>query len=252
MLALGCLPGMCQVTGKIGTPAAPIIVAAPHVGLMDGLFFLWHSFPRPVVLEPYTKLPFIASLFVATGGLPVPLKAGKPAAATPASTSATPTAGAPPAEEAHKGNKLTNAVRTTILEHKRTFDPLAGRKPIVILPEGVTHNGVNVLKFFTGAFEGGSSVQPIVLSYPFRYFNSPAFLGNTGEHLLKMLLSPYIYLEAKVLPVYHPSAAEKADAELMAENVRVMMANELEAPLSPYGARELRKEWQAQAAKKAE
>ena len=67
-----------------------------------------------------------------------------------------------------------------------------------------------------------------------------------------MLLSPYIYLEAKVLPVYHPSAAEKADAELMAENVRVMMANELEAPLSPYGARELRKEWQAQAAKKAE
>ena len=119
MLALGCLPGMCQVTGKIGTPAAPIIVAAPHVGLMDGLFFLWHSFPRPVVLEPYTKLPFIASLFVATGGLPVPLKAGKPATATPASTSATPTAGAPPAEEAHKGNKLTNAVRTTILEHKR-------------------------------------------------------------------------------------------------------------------------------------
>ena len=71
-------------------------------------------------------------------------------------------------------------------------------------------------------------------------------------HPPKMLLSPYIYLEAKVLPVYHPSAAEKADAELMAENVRVMMANELEAPLSPYGARELRKEWQAQAAKKAE
>ena len=43
-----------------------------------------------------------------------------------------------------------------------------------------------MLKFFTGAFEGGSSVQPIVLSYPFRYFNSPAFLGNTGEHLLKV------------------------------------------------------------------
>ena len=113
----------------------------------------------------------------------------------------------------------------------------------MLLPEGITHNGLSLLRFFPGSFEGGTPIQPVVMAYPFRFFNDHAFLGGTAGHLLKLLLSPYIALTVTLLPLYEPSAAEKADAALMADNVRVRMAEALNVPVSPYGAKELRAEW---------
>ena len=113
----------------------------------------------------------------------------------------------------------------------------------MLLPEGITHNGRSLLRFFPGSFEGGTPIQPVVLSYPFRFFNSHSFLGGTGGHLLSLLLAPYIALTVTLLPVYEPNAAEKASAALMAENVRVRMAEALNVPVSQYGAKELRAEW---------
>jgi len=39
--------------------------------------------------------------------------------------------------------------------------------------------------------------------------------------------------ELEFLPVYHPSDEEKADPQLYADNVRALMAKELQVPLCP-------------------
>ena len=135
------------------------------------------------------------------------------------------------------------AIRAAILEHKRTF--VKGEMPIMILPEGITHNGLSMLKFFPGSFEGGLPVQPVVFSYPFKYFNTHSFLSDLGTHLIKLLWAPYTSLAVTILPIYRPSEEEKADPELFAENVRRHMAAELDIPLSSYGAKDLREEWKA-------
>uniref|UniRef100_A0A7S4B054 Phospholipid/glycerol acyltransferase domain-containing protein n=1 Tax=Chrysotila carterae TaxID=13221 RepID=A0A7S4B054_CHRCT len=255
MVAFGIWPGLLTVKGELD-PSASVVVFGPHVGLLDGLFWLHFCAPRPIVLETYTKIPGLSAVFKACSGLAVPVASGK--ARTPTrvqpetpsetlSTMGADAAGQIEPSSSHAGSATTSAIRATILEHKRSF--VRGRAPICLLPEGITHNGLTMLKFFPGSFEGGTPVQPVVLSYPFKYINSHSFLSDVGTHLLKMLLSPYIVLNVRLLPLYVPSEAEKADAALMAEGVRAKMAEALGIPLSTYGAKDLRREWSAARAK---
>ena len=226
---------------------------APHVGLVEGIFCIYDSFPRPVILKPYIQIPLIRQLFCASGGLAVPLRAMGSASA-PASASAS----------APEPAKPRGAIKEAILRHKRSYDPAAGMAPVVLLPEGVTHNGLSVLKFFSGAFEGGTPVQarhprpprpaparahaarasqPLTIEYPFVHYNAAAFLSTLPVHLLRLLVTPHMRVRANYLPLHTPSDAECADAELMAANVREIMARSLNLPLSEYGSKELRVEF---------
>ena len=106
----------------------------------------------------------------------------------------------------------------------------------------------SIVKFFSGAFEGGTPVQPITIQYPFDYYNGGAFLTTLPAHLLKVFLNPWMTVDAAFLPLYSPDAAEAADGDLMAENVRKAMGAASAVPLSPLGAKELR-EFLAQGSK---
>merc|ERR1712080_436729 len=129
------------------------------------------------------------------------------------------------------------SVRQAIVDHKSVFRP--GHKPIALFPEGTATNGRALLRFFSGAFEGGGAVQPILLTYSFHYFNAAAFLTSPPAHICRALLTPWQHVCIEFLPLYVPSEAEAVDPELYAENVRQALAKAGDLALSTYDARML-------------
>lgn len=116
--------------------------------------------------------------------------------------------------------------------------------PVIVFPEGTLSDGKGLLRFKTGAFAAGRPVVPLVLRYPpsrlpliprgklfggmFDSSFSPAWgIVPMPFHLLRMLTQAYNPLELEFLPIYTPSAAERANPQLYAQNVRMLMARAL-------------------------
>lgn len=233
LMCFGVWPGLLNVRGG-WDGSAPVIVAAPHAGMLDGCIFFVLGLPRPVILEPYTKIPVFREVLQVCGALPVPL------------------AGAGSKEQtggADKGSSSTrtNAVREAILTHKRTFTPRADAAPICLYSEGITHAGLALLPFFPGAFEGGTPVQPVIVRYPYKHYAAHAFLSDLGTHAAKLFTTPWTRIEVDFLPAHTPTPAEAADGKLMAESVREGMGAASGMPLHHLGSRELRKEMKEEA-----
>ena len=129
-----------------------------------------------------------------------------------------------------------NSKRKTMEEIvRRCKDPDAER--LMIFPEGTLNNSKALFTFKPGAFEPGMPVQPVCFKYPFKHFN-PCWTGeaaggnDVGEVLWRGLCQFVNRLEVKVLPVYVPNEAEKADKFLYSENVRRLIASQLECGIS--------------------
>ena len=256
LLAFGVWPGLLTVNGR--QESTPMLIAAPHCSALDGFFFLMAGMARPVALAPYARLPLVGILFRAARGIAVPLSAAPPipaasrrsakVAASPLLTeeksghSAPETNGSADGGAATQTPSATHAVRAAIQEHKRQYDAAAGDTPIVVFPEGTTHNGRALLTFFSGGFAGGSAVQPVLLQYPYRHLNSASYLTTLPAHIGRLLLAPWVVMRVTYLPAYSPSPEEREDPELMAKNVRALMATALGVPLSTIGAKALRQE----------
>ena len=245
LLSAGVWPGLLRVRGEPDA-AAPVWAMAPHMGMVDGFLGIYLGTPRPVILAPYAKVPLLYSLLRAANALLVPVAAARPKGGGGGGEKKEAAAAAAPAAGGEAPKKRTNAVRDAITSHKAAFK--SGDVPICILPEGTCTNGRSIVKFFSGAFEGGTPVQPITIQYPFDYYNGGAFLTTLPAHLLKVFLNPWMTVDAAFLPLYSPDAAEAADGDLMAENVRKAMGAASAVPLSPLGAKELR-EFLAQGSK---
>eukprot|EP01061_Rhynchopus_euleeides_P048008 TRINITY_DN9977_c0_g1_i3.p1 TRINITY_DN9977_c0_g1~~TRINITY_DN9977_c0_g1_i3.p1 ORF type:complete len:547 (+),score=242.74 TRINITY_DN9977_c0_g1_i3:89-1729(+) len=126
--------------------------------------------------------------------------------------------------------------RKTMEEIKRRCgDPDAPQ--LMIFPEGTLNNQKALFTFKPGAFEPGMPVQPVIFKIPFSHFNpcwtGEATGGNEVGEVLWRCVSQFVNrLEVKVLPVYHPSEEEKKNKMLFAENVRRLMAANLEIGVS--------------------
>lgn len=99
--------------------------------------------------------------------------------------------------------------------------------PLLVFPEGTTTNGeTGLLNFRSGAFLGGTPVQPVVLRYPYeRGGFSPAYESiGAFKHVLLLVTQWSNHVEAKWLPRYVPSDEEKADPKQYARNVCEVMA----------------------------
>lgn len=100
--------------------------------------------------------------------------------------------------------------------------------PVAIFPEGTTTNGDHLLKFRTGAFLAGAPVVPVLIRYAYDWF-SPSYESiKTGKYISGVLSQFANYVRYHRLPVYYPSAAEKADASLYAKNVYELMLRKSE------------------------
>eukprot|EP00322_Chrysochromulina_rotalis_P015746 CAMPEP_0115853354 /NCGR_PEP_ID=MMETSP0287-20121206/13461_1 /TAXON_ID=412157 /ORGANISM="Chrysochromulina rotalis, Strain UIO044" /LENGTH=214 /DNA_ID=CAMNT_0003307429 /DNA_START=367 /DNA_END=1011 /DNA_ORIENTATION=+ len=203
---------------------------------MEAIVFLCVARPPPVpvMLEAYAKLPVVKTLFAALHGLAVPLKAAGTLAEFRENCTQTGDGGQP--------SGRTAAVRDAIKQYKATWQP--GQPPLGILPEGTTTNGRVLVKFFTGAFDGGGAIQPILVQFPFRRRNAAAWLrGGLGDYILSILLNPWQRVVITFLPATQPQTLEEeADPAAFAERVRFDMASACSLPLSDYTAKMLRDE----------
>jgi len=244
MITCGVWPGLFEVNGCID-PAAPVLVIAPHMGLLDICVMMAAArCPRPVGFKVHAHNPLVGHIFRAVNGIAVSkpraeVDAVSPVKVVPEPTAATGTAGT------GKGSSANAAVRQAILDHKASFKPNSGERPIGLLPEGTTANGRSLLRFFSGAFAGGSPVQPVVVTYPHRYFNAACFLRSLPEHLLRQLVQPWQRVRVDFLPMCVPSEEEARDPSLFAENVRKVMAAAAKLPLSDRDAKQLYAEYRS-------
>ena len=204
-----------------GDEAAPIVVLAPHHGLLEGLFAAYYFDARPMMMATFAKLPVIGAIVRANGALLVELKRHKKGSSVAAADS-----------------KPSAAARQALATHAAEFK---GGRPVAVLPEGTTHNGATLLKFFKGAFAPLAPVQPVCVRFSGCVDGS--FCGTLAAHLARLLCAPYQRMTVVVLPATRPLDGE--DAPSFAARVRAEMAAELGVPLSDYDAKSLNAEYVA-------
>lgn len=102
-------------------------------------------------------------------------------------------------------------------------DPTANIPPVAIFPEGTTTNGRYLLRFRTGAFAAGLPVAPILLKYPFDYFPPSLESIKGGKYIWGLITQPWNQVHYYRLPIYFPTAEEREDPRLYADNVRMKM-----------------------------
>jgi len=110
-----------------------------------------------------------------------------------------------------------------------------------IFPEGTTTNGESLISFKLGAFFPGLPVQPVCLKYPNNH--SLAWCHNTSS-IFHQIISPLFQffnrMEITYLPVYHPNKEEKENPQLFANNVRKVMAKEMNVGVTGHGYEDVR------------
>lgn len=124
------------------------------------------------------------------------------------------------------------ATLDAINEHCHTWAP--GKRPLLVFPEGKTTNGEALLPFKKGAFAAGLPVRPVIMVYTgqwdpacctYRETEDGEKIEVSGEEWGKQFLGHLVHsVHIRVLAPYEPSAAERADARLYADNVREHMS----------------------------
>ena len=204
-----------------GDDDPPIVVLAPHHGLLEGLFAAYYFDARPMMMRTFAKLPVIGAIVRANGALLVELKRHKKGSSVA------------PADA-----KPSAAARQALATHAADYK---GGRPVAVLPEGTTHNGAALLKFFGGAFSPLAPVQPVCVRYASCVDGS--FCGTLISHLARLLCAPYQRMSVTILPATRPLDGE--DASSFATRVRGEMAAELGVPLSDHDAKSLNAEYVA-------
>lgn len=96
-------------------------------------------------------------------------------------------------------------------------------RPMLLFPEGTTTNNSYLLPFKTGAFLAGVPLQPVLIHYE-KGNISPCWESIPAkDHVFLMMCEPAHRVTCYQLPVYVPTAEEKSDPVLYANNVRDYM-----------------------------
>lgn len=173
-----------------------VLVVAPHMTWVDALVIAWAfpPFPAGVGDSLMLKAPCGRRLAVASQGVFVNVR-----------------------------NKESKESCRRIVEQRS--QPSWPGPPTMIFPEGRITNGEMLIQFKLGAFQAGQPVLPVVLRYPFKHFN-PACCGSNVGPLwpLRMMTQFANFCKVEVLEVVVPSPAERSDAVLYAQEVRLLMA----------------------------
>lgn len=192
-----------------GTPAtpreAPILVVAPHSSYVDSIFVVSGHPPSIVAKRETADIPLLGRII--NYAQPIYVQREDP-------------------------NSRQNTIRQ-IVDRTRSTD---NWPQVVIFAEGTCTNRSALIKFKPGAFYPGVPVQPVLLRYPNKYDTFTWTWDGPGVLRLLWLTMTQFYnrCEIEYLPVYTPSPAEVADANLYAHNVREVMAKALDVPTSDY------------------
>lgn len=102
---------------------------------------------------------------------------------------------------------------------------------LALYPEGTTTNGSVLINFHTGAFIAGVPVRPMIVKYSAHLFDPHFTCKSLAVHGLGVLCQPYMFMNVIHMPTYYPSAAEKANPKLYANNVRDLMSRVGQIPM---------------------
>ena len=169
-------------------PGARVIVAAPHVSLLDAAVMTWLDLPGPVAKAAVAKMPAFGSLAIAVQSIFVDRK------------------------DPDSKHKTVAAIKERATN--------AAWPPLLIFPEGTCTNGEALITFKPGPFIPAVPVQPVTLEYPFEHVSVSAAKSDAEWRLFLSLFSVYNRLRVTYLPTYSPSDDERHDAALYARNVR--------------------------------
>ncbi|KAK1125323.1 hypothetical protein K0M31_005692 [Melipona bicolor] len=194
------------VRGRQATRAeAPILVVAPHSTFMDGGIVYITGFPSIIVRRESGLNPFIGKLINYT-------------------------------QPVYVWREDPNSRQNTIKEIIERATSKEDWPQVMIFPEGTCTNRSCLITFKSGAFYPGVPVQPVCIRYPNK-LDTVTWTWE-GPGALKLLWLTLTQLnsscEIEFLPVYKPSEAEKTDPKLYASNVRRLMAEALQIPVSDY------------------
>uniref|UniRef100_A0A1B0DJ85 Uncharacterized protein n=3 Tax=Phlebotomus papatasi TaxID=29031 RepID=A0A1B0DJ85_PHLPP len=129
-----------------------------------------------------------------------------------------------------------NSRQNTIKAIKERANSPEDWPQIIIFPEGTCTNRSCLITFKHGAFYPGVPVQPVCIRYPNRLDTVTWTWEGPGVLKLLWLTLTQVHsaCEVEFLPVYVPSAEERANAKLYAHNVRNVMSKALGLPISDY------------------
>ncbi|XP_070574726.1 lysophosphatidylcholine acyltransferase 2-like isoform X3 [Ptychodera flava] len=195
------------VKGQRSTVArAPLLAIAPHSSFFDAIPFpITLGMPSPVAKTEIGDIPLFRTLVRILQ--PVFVSRNDP-----------------------------NSRQNTIKEIKRRAQSGGKWPQVIIFPEGTCTNRSCLISFKGGAFYPGVAVQPVVL----RYLTVPDTVTWTWEGpgaykvLWLTLCNLNNKLEVEFLPVYKPSEEEIKDPKLFARNVRAVMAEALNVPVTDH------------------
>ncbi|XP_038050369.1 lysophosphatidylcholine acyltransferase 2-like isoform X3 [Patiria miniata] len=196
-----------EVRGRRAPPAeAHLLVFAPHTSFMDSLtIFACREVVSGVSREENGKVPIFGTLVDCLQ--PVYVSRTDP-----------------------------DSRLKTIKEINRRCEPDSEWPQIVIFPEGTCTNGSCLITFKGGAFYPGVPVQPVAIQYK-NALDTFTWTWDGPGALKLMWLSLCNFsnkLQVTFLPVYKPSEAEIKDPKLFARNVRAVIANAIDKPVTDH------------------
>ncbi|KNC55912.1 uncharacterized protein AMSG_12448 [Thecamonas trahens ATCC 50062] len=198
-----------------GRPApreqAPIVVAASHTGMMEGLYMLWKISPSVVSVSDNAATPVLGTLLSAAQVIYV--------------------------------NRSDPGSRHAVLEHIGERAARPGLWPqTLIFPEGLCTARTALITFKKGAFVPGKPIQPVALAYPYRHFSVATLsLGPSPLAILWRTLAQFVnHMEATWMEVWEPNFEERAAPDRWAREVRAAIAQELDLPVSDHTYEDLK------------
>lgn len=196
-----------KVKGKRATSQdAPVICVAPHSSFFDVfIMFFCSGVPSSLSRAENSKVLLLSALLEFTQ--PVLVKREDP-----------------------------NSRQNTVREIQRRAQTGGKWPQIVIFPEGTCTNRSCLISYKLGAFHPGVPIQPVCLRYPNRLDTVTWTWEGPGVwSLLWLTLCQFnTRLEIEFLPVYTPTEEEKADPKIFASNVRKVMADALNVPVTDH------------------
>lgn len=190
---------------KAETKDAPVLALAPHSSFFDALPVVYLGGPSIVAKGETGRIPFFGKLINYT-------------------------------QPVYVWREDPNSRQNTIKEIIERATSKEDWPQVMIFPEGTCTNRSCLITFKSGAFYPGVPVQPVCIRYPNK-LDTVTWTWE-GPGALKLLWLTLTQLnsscEIEFLPVYKPSEAEKTDPKLYANNVRRLMAEALNIPVSDY------------------
>eukprot|EP01090_Pellita_catalonica_P003321 TRINITY_DN12994_c0_g1_i1.p1 TRINITY_DN12994_c0_g1~~TRINITY_DN12994_c0_g1_i1.p1 ORF type:complete len:303 (-),score=41.44 TRINITY_DN12994_c0_g1_i1:44-952(-) len=195
----GWCTGLLAVTVKgKPDPAAPICVAN-HIAWLEIMYLFARGYGF-ISKDFVGDIPFISNLANINGTLYIPSKKNAKSS----------------------DDSFVDTMKKRIAAFKEQNMP-----PLMVFPEGTTTAGRGLIRFRTGAFVAGEPVQPILVRYPYSYFDPSWSVGSIKKYLCALMAQIYTRVDIEFCETYYPSAAEIKNPRLYADNVGKLMAKKL-------------------------